>query len=112
MTNPKKIFILSKELERNEKAIKDMRRLRVSNDLKNAYKRLIEEQSKELIQAKIAAEKEINEIPDETARLIAKMRYIDLKSWSEIGKELHYDATWAYRLLKKHTNGGISDEKE
>lgn len=103
MKDFRKIFILNAEIERNNQAIEEIRRLRVSADLKTAYEHLIEEQTQELLKAKIQAEKEINEIPDETARLIAKMRYIDLKSWSEIGKVLNYDRTAVYRRLKKYS---------
>ena len=103
MKDFKEIFILNAEIERNNKAIEEIRRLRVSADLKAAYEHLLEEQTKELLKAKIQAEKEINEIPDEMARLIAKMRYIDMKSWSEIGNALNYDRTAVYRRLKKYS---------
>lgn len=102
MKEYKKIFIINAEIERNNQALAEIRRLRVSDELKSAYVRLIEEQTKELVQAKLKAENEINEIPDETARLIAKMRYIDLKTWGEIGKALNYDGSVVFRRCKKY----------
>lgn len=103
MKDFKKIFILNAEIERNNQAIEEIRRLSVSTDLKAAYEHLLEEQTEELLKAKLQAEEEINEISDEMARLIAKMRYIDLKSWSEIGNALNYDRTAVYRCLKKYS---------
>lgn len=97
----KKIFIINAEIERNNKALAEIRRMSVSAGLKNAYGHLLEEQTEELVNAKLQAEKEINEIPDEMARLIAKYKYIDLLSWSEIGRIMNYDRTSVYRYLKR-----------
>lgn len=101
MENLKKIFILNAEIERNNKTINELRRMSVSMDLKNAYEHLLEEQTEELLKAKLNAEKEINEISDDTARLIAKYKYIDALSWSEIGRKMNYDRTSVYRYLKR-----------
>lgn len=97
----KKIFILDAEIKRNNQALAEIRRMSVSAGLKNAYEHLLEEQTEELVKAKSQAEKKINEIPDDTARLIAKYKYIDLLSWSEIGRIMNYDRTSVYRYLKR-----------
>lgn len=101
MTALKKVYFINEEIKRNREAIKDLRRYSVSCDLLNAYEKLIEKQTEELVAAKMEAEKYINNIDDEVARVVAKMRYIDLKTWREIEKRLHYDRTALYRRMDK-----------
>ncbi len=101
MNDFRNIYIIDKEIERIKGAMDELRAVCVSASLKEAYEHLLAEQMEELLQAKLDAEQKLNEIQDETARLIAKMRFIDLKSWSEIGKFMNYDRTVVYRKLKK-----------
>lgn len=108
----KKVYFINIEIERNKQVIKDLQNMNVSSDLKETYESLIEEQTKELLKSKIELEKAINEIPDDTARLIAKYKYIDLLSWSEIGRKMNYDRTSVYRYLKRFLKShGIHGEK-
>lgn len=97
----RKIHIIDEEIKRNQKALAELREISVSAALIESYERLLQEQTEELVQAKFDAENSIMGIADDTTRLIAKMRYIDLLSWTEIGRALNYDRTAVYRKLKK-----------
>lgn len=100
----RKIHIIDEEIKRNQKALEELRETSVSTALIESYERLIQEQTEELVQTKFDAENSINEIKDDTARLIAKMRFIDMMSWTEIGRALNYDRTAVYRKLKREIN--------
>lgn len=101
MDDFRKIFVLTEEINRNKRTIEELRKISVSKDLVDSYEHLLQEQTEEIVQAKFDAENIINEIKDDTARLIAKMRFIDMMSWTEIGRALNYDRTAVYRKLKK-----------
>ncbi len=100
MIDLRKIQIIDEEINRNQKAIAELRRISVSSALIESYEHLLLQQTEELVRAKFDAENSINEIDDDTARLIAKMRFVDLMSWTEIGRALNYDRTAVYRKLK------------
>lgn len=105
MDDFRKIFVLTEEINRNKRTIEELRKISVSKDLVDSYEHLLQEQTEEIVQAKFDAENIINEIKDDTARLIAKMRFIDMMSWAEIGRALNYDRTAVYRKLKKEIKG-------
>lgn len=104
MDDFRKIFVLAEEINRNKRTIEELRKISVSKELIDSYEHLLQEQTEELVQAKFDAENSMNEIKDDTARLIAKMRFIDMMSWTEIGRALNYDRTAVYRKLKKEIN--------
>ncbi len=44
----------------------------------------------------------IDSIQDNDIRVIARLRYIDNKTWEEIGKMLYLDRTACYRKMKNY----------
>ena len=104
MDDFRKIFVLAEEINRNKRTIEELRKISVSKDLIDSYEHLLQEQTEERVQAKFDAENSMNGIKDDTAGLIAKMRFIDMMSWTEIGRALNYDRTAVYRKLKKEIN--------
>ena len=57
----------------------------------------------EYINEKESIEEYIETIEDAEIRVIARARYIENKTFEQIGKELHMDRTTAYKKLKRHT---------
>ena len=54
----------------------------------------------------------IDTIDDERVKVIIRYRFIELKSWEEIGNLLHFDRTTPYYILKKYLDERINYEKE
>lgn len=62
----------------------------------------------------IRIESYIDKIEDNEIRSIMKLRFQELKSWDEIGEELHMDRTTVSKKLRKYLRGeqyGIMDKK-
>lgn len=108
------IYILTKELQRNKGILAGLDRERGKPELVSKYKAIVEKQQNDIIKKKISLEQYINGIEDDEIRLIAKLRFIDLKSWTKIGDILYYDRSVVYRKLqsyldlhKKHSKTGL-----
>lgn len=77
-------------------------KIKLKENLVNKLNKLYEEELK--------IEKFIDEIQDVEIQMIIRMRFIDLKTWKEIGKELEYDRTSPYYKLKKYLKGVKNNE--
>lgn len=102
MNELKGIYFIDCEIKRNTEALQSLKRYNSTDDIKGAYSALIQAQTDELIKQKERAEAYLNNIDDAQVRVIAKMRFIDLKTWSEIGDALNYDRTAVYNIAKKY----------
>lgn len=113
-----KYFYLKKEIEDLEERINKLGvgigSIVLTDMPKGNKKRVpIQEKITELknkyIEARVSALEEylkienyINSVEDTEIRTIMRMRFLDLKKWEEIGRNLHMDRTTAYRNLKKY----------
>ena len=123
MNNLNRLYWLKKEIAQIENQIKELTVLsansmngmpkggEVSSSVERFYEKL--EKLKIKLQAKmeeyIAEKEQIEEyiefITDAEIRVIARARYIENKTFEQIGKELHMDRTTAYKKLKRYTKG-------
>lgn len=60
--------------------------------------RYIEKRSKELLQARMEAEKLIDSLSDERHRTVLKSYYFSRRNWQDVADALHYDVRTATRL--------------
>lgn len=60
--------------------------------------RYIEKRSKELLRARMEAEKLIDSLSDERHRAVLKSYYFSRRTWQEVADVLHYDVRTATRL--------------
>ena len=60
--------------------------------------RYIEKRSKELLQARMEAEKLIDSLSDERHRAVLKSYYFSRRNWQDVADTLHYDVRTATRL--------------
>lgn len=60
--------------------------------------RHIEKRSKELLQARMEAEKLIDSLSDERHRAVLKSYYFSRRNWQDVADALHYDVRTATRL--------------
>lgn len=115
-----KYFYLKKEIEDLEERIE---KLGVGigsveiTDMPKGSKKIVSIQEKvtelrnRYIEARISAleqylkiENYIKSIEDAEIRTIMRMRFLDLKTWEEIGRELHMYRTTAFRNCRKYIN--------
>lgn len=98
----KNIRFLKIEIARADKLIKDLIR-----EGKGAlsYVDLLYETKNNLLLQKANLERAINEIEDAEIRLILKLKFIDLKSWSYIGKIMNYERSTVFKKYKKYLQG-------
>ena len=80
----------------------------VSSPVEQFYNRL-DKLRKKLVKAKEAVVKEIarlekclSSIEDEEIQTLAWARFVECKSWEQIGEENHMDRTTAYKKLKNY----------
>ena len=66
---------------------------------------LLYETKNNLLLQKANLERAINEIEDAEIRLILKLKFIDLKSWSYIGKIMNYERSTVFKKYKKYLQG-------
>lgn len=113
-----KYFYLKKEIEDLEERINKLGvgiGSIVLTDMPKGNKKRVSIQEKitelknKYIEARVSALEEylkienyINSVEDTEIRTIMRMRFLDLKKWEEIGRNLHMDRTTAYRNLKKY----------
>ena len=62
----------------------------------------LEKKLKKLYDEELEIETFIDNIDDVEIQTIVRMRFIDLKTWNEIGKELQYDRTSPYYKIKNY----------
>lgn len=113
-----KYFYLKKEIEDLEERINKLGvgiGSVVLTDMPKGNKKRVSIQEKitelknKYIEARVSALEEylkienyIKSVEDTEIRTIMRMRFLDLKTWEEIGRNLHMDRTTAYRNLKKY----------
>lgn len=94
----KNIKFLKLEIKRTDRALCQL----VSESKSGAeYRALLAETHDKLLQQKCALEKAINEIDDAEIRLILKLKFVDLRSWNYVAREMNYDRTTVYKKYKK-----------
>lgn len=84
-----------------EKAAKEIAKLRKS---KRKYILTLKEKEASLDKKKDEAAKLIQEIGNSGIRQILTLKYIHLKSWDYIAREMHYDRSTLQKRLKKFFN--------
>lgn len=84
-----------------EKAAKEIAKLRKS---KRKYILTLKEKEASLDKKKDEAAKLIQEIDNSGIRQILTLKYINLKSWDYISREMHYDRSTLQKRLKKFFN--------
>ena len=111
-------FYLKKEIEDLEERIEKLGdgvgSIEIT-DMPKGSKKIVSIQEKitelrnRYIEARISALEEylkienyIKLVEDTEIRTIMRMRFLDLKTWEEIGRNLHMDRTTAYRNMKKY----------
>lgn len=108
----KNIQIYTIELQRIEECITTLEREQIQPDLIDAYRKQLQEERSKVLAMKLEVEAYLANIKDDEIRLIAKLKFIDLKSWAEIGKMLNYDRTAVYykwqNYLNKRRKGNVS----
>lgn len=105
----KSIYIYTVELQRLEEIISTLENEQVQAELIESYRKQLQDERSKVLAKKIEAEAYLSNIQDEEIKLIAKLRFIDLKSWAEIGRMLNYDRTavyykWRTYLQKRKKN--------
>lgn len=63
---------------------------------------ILKKKQEKLYDEQIKIEEFLEEVQDSTIRIIIRARFIDCKSWTQIGKELNFDRTTPYYHLKKY----------
>lgn len=108
----KNIQVYTIELQRLEECIATLENEQVQPELIEAYRKQLQEERGKVLAKKMEAEVFLSNIKDDEVRLIAKLKFIDLKSWAEIGKMLNYDRTAVYykwqNYLQKRKKGNVS----
>ena len=98
----KNIRFLKLEIARADNLIKELIR---SEKGARSYAQLLYETKDNLLSQKASLERAINDIEDSEIRLIFKLKFIDLKSWSYIGKVMNYDRSTVFKKYKKYLQG-------
>jgi len=75
-------------------------------------KKVIVEKRNRLIEENIFIEKYIDTVSDAEIQTIIRMRFIELKNWYAIGKELGFDYTWCCRKLHRYMANNKKQEKQ
>ena len=75
------------------------------NKKRKKYKDILNENKSMLLDLLIELEKELKKIDDSQIRLIIRYRYVDKKSWTKIGKDLHITGDSARMELKRFFQG-------
>lgn len=100
------------ELQRMEDIVTTLEKEKAQPELIEAYRKQLQDERSKVLAKKIEAEAFLSHIQDDEIRLIAKLRFIDFKSWAEIGKMLNYDRTAVYykwrNYLQKCKKGNVS----
>ena len=94
----KSIRFLKLEIKRTDKAL-----CQIFTGSKSGaeYKELLTQTRDKLLRLKCELEKAINEIDDAEIRVILKLKFIDLRSWNYVAREMNYDRSTVYKKYKK-----------
>lgn len=65
-------------------------------------KEMLERKKLELYQEMIEIEDYLDNVEDNEIRVIIRSKYIDNKTWEEVGREIHCDRSTAYYKLKRY----------
>lgn len=95
------IKFLKLEIKRNDKLLREVCRTGSGK----TYAELLARTRDELLQNKVEIETLIHSIDDAEIRLILKLKFIDLKSWNYIARQMHYDRSTIYKKYKKFIRG-------
>lgn len=96
------IKFLKLEIKRNDKLLQEVSRAGGSG---KTYAELLARTREELLRNKVEIETLIHSIDDAEIRLILKYKFIDLKSWNFIARQMHYDRSTIYKKYKKFIKG-------
>lgn len=97
----KSIKIIKLEIKRIEDVLYKLNSSRQNSSLKEEYIKLLQEEQDNLFKKKIELEQFIRSIDDAEIRLILALKFIDLRSWNYISRQLHYDRSTVYLKFKK-----------
>ena len=103
----KSIKFLKLEIARNERLIKI---LRGKGEGEKAYTDLLAATKEDLLRQKVEIEKIIHGIDDAETRLILKLKFVDMRSWNYIAREMHYDRSTVYKKYKKFLKGACDEQ--
>lgn len=94
----KSIRFLKLEIKRTENMI-----WKILSERNNGeeYRELLAQTKDKLFKQKCEIEKAINEIDDAEIRLILKLKFVDLRSWNYVAREMNYDRSTVYKKYKK-----------
>lgn len=95
------VYWVTQEINQLNNALIKLNKSNCLTETDKQYKKLLEQLQIELTNQKIQVEKQIDCIKDPRTRIVARMRFIELKTWAEITDELFYDKTTLQKLLKK-----------
>lgn len=95
------IKFLKLEIKRNDKLLREISRTGSGK----TYAELLARTRDELLRNKVEIETLIHSIEDAEIRLILKYKFIDLKSWNFIARQMHYDRSTIYKKYKKFIKG-------
>ena len=130
MKNPNKLYWIKKEITQIENQIKELTVLSAvamdgsvkggtpSSPVERFYDRLEKLSSKLVTKCeKLLIEQErienyIETIDDEEIRVLARERYIECKSYKDIGEEHFMDRTTVYRKLQSYNDERMKDNEE
>lgn len=79
---------------------------------KNKLEQKLLHKKNELIEEQEYIENYLETIEDSRIRIIIRERFINCKTWEEIGREMYFDRTTPYYAVKKYLKGNKEDEKE
>lgn len=75
----------------------------------NTIQQRVVELREKYIEARVSAleeylkiEKYISSVDDSEIRTMMRLRFLDLKSWEEIGREYHYDRTTVSKKIRRY----------
>ena len=101
----KSIKIIKLEIKRIQDVLYQLNNSKQNSKLKEDYIKLLQEAQDNLLKKKIELEEYIRSIDDAEIRLILALRFIDLRSWNYISRQLHYDRSTVYLKFKKFIQG-------
>lgn len=79
---------------------------------KNKLEEKLLRKTNELVEEQEYIENYLETIDDSRIRIIMRERFINCKTWEEIGKAMYFDRTTPYYAVKKYLKGNNKDEKE
>ena len=102
----KSIKFLKLEIKRTDRAL-----LQIVSGSKasSEYKEQLAQTRERLYRQKCEFEKTVDVIDDAEIRLILKLKFVDLRSWNYVAREMHYDRTTVYKKYKRFIKGAENE---